>query len=444
MKRRTIRELQAGYAEKRFTPLEITIQYLKAIEARNVKLQPFYKILKEDSLRQAQILELKAASSLPYGRLYGVPLTYSDHSVTSISPTGCQHTRQRKDIPNHTKSSLVHQLSFLDALLLGVTRRERVPYPQTIGQANKLSNQHRQSSHALNPASISSLSAAVASNLCAAGFECDSSGTPRISAAACGVICLKPTYKLIQSLDSVPLTWTLDHSSITTACVSDVAAMLEALIGRSYSSYLTADLKGLRVGILHHDVNEYVDAETYKAYLQVTVELSRLGAVLIDVDLPCLDEAHQDHMIINTSEANYTLANRMNDNSSLLIDRDQPIQDPASMTTAFQYISAMKRKEQYMSSMRDLFEKMDMLVMPTALTSAEYETSSDHTRMTSFFNLIELPAMSIPCSMTREGQPIGVQFAAAWNREDILIRAGYAYEQSQLHMIYRQRDSQFL
>lgn len=62
------------------------------------------------------------------------------------------------------------------------------------------------------------------------------------------------------------------------------------------------------------------------------------------------------------------------------------------------------------------------------------------TRYTGIFNMAELPALSIPNGLTSEGLPVGLQLVAARCREDLLIRAGYAYEQDQLQDFYRLRD----
>jgi len=45
------------------------------------------------------------------------------------------------------------------------------------------------------------------------------------------------------------------------------------------------------------------------------------------------------------------------------------------------------------------------------------------------FNLTGQPAMSLPLHWNQQGLPIGVQLAAAYGREDLLIRLGSQLEE---------------
>ena len=72
-------------------------------------------------------------------------------------------------------------------------------------------------------------------------------------------------------------------------------------------------------------------------------------------------------------------------------------------------------------------------MMPTTpIVAFPIDTKVDHrpetTRLTRPFNLLGWPALSLPCGVSAEGLPIGVQLVAAPGGEDVLFRAGAAIE----------------
>ena len=50
------------------------------------------------------------------------------------------------------------------------------------------------------------------------------------------------------------------------------------------------------------------------------------------------------------------------------------------------------------------------------------------TQETRIFNLLGLPAISVPCGFTEAGLPIGMQLAGAWWDEKRLIHIADAYQ----------------
>ena len=44
------------------------------------------------------------------------------------------------------------------------------------------------------------------------------------------------------------------------------------------------------------------------------------------------------------------------------------------------------------------------------------------------WNLLGLPAMTVPCGFTADGLPVGMQLVARWWEEAMLVRVGAAYQ----------------
>lgn len=456
MRRRTIGELVSGYRTKRFTPLEITLQYLKSIREKNPKINSYITVTKELALSQARILETKIKTGEQLGRLFGVPLSYVDNFETKGIRTTMGSYIDRNFIPDKNAAA-VQKMAIEDAITLGKTNM----HEYALGITSK--NSHYGPVH--NPwnlrytpgGSSGGSGAAVAANMCVASLGSDTGGSVRIPAASCGVIGLKPTYGLISAEGVFPVSWTLDQIGPITASMSDLAYMMEALTNRSYSQFLVGDIRGLRVGVPTNYFNERIDPETYKLYQQAVAALASLGAILIDIDLPFIEDGLQAVLAIATAEGGYVHRDRID----CCLDRYgadvRAILESAANIPAVEYIAALKQKERYVREFERVFERIDVLATPTlpipprkigvmevrfgSFTEPIFNTM---TRYTGIFNLAEVPAMSIPCGITSEGLPVGLQLVAALNREDQLIRTGYTFEQTQLTEFYKKRDCLFL
>jgi aspartyl-tRNA(Asn)/glutamyl-tRNA(Gln) amidotransferase subunit A len=89
-------------------------------------------------------------------------------------------------------------------------------------------------------------------------------------------------------------------------------------------------------------------------------------------------------------------------------------------------------------SLRDV----DVLLVPTttipAKPVAEAETSIEayseinlaYLRNTSIGNILNLCGLSVPCGFTSKGLPIGLMLYGKSFQEDVVLRAGYAFQQA--------------
>ncbi len=87
-------------------------------------------------------------------------------------------------------------------------------------------------------------------------------------------------------------------------------------------------------------------------------------------------------------------------------------------------------------TLREVFDHVDMVLMPTmpgeppALDDSRSLLAATHdaTRFTYGGALAGVPSLSLPCGFTHAGLPIGVMLEAAWGKDPLLLRAGYAYQ----------------
>jgi Asp-tRNA(Asn)/Glu-tRNA(Gln) amidotransferase A subunit family amidase len=107
---------------------------------------------------------------------------------------------------------------------------------------------------------------------------------------------------------------------------------------------------------------------------------------------------------------------------------------------AVDYLAARQVGERLRAMMADLQREVDLLVLPTMpvvampLDETTVEVSQGQRAMTALnhlvspFNLTGQPALSVPCGFTATGLPIGVQFVGRHFEDDLVLRAGHAYQ----------------
>ena len=105
--------------------------------------------------------------------------------------------------------------------------------------------------------------------------------------------------------------------------------------------------------------------------------------------------------------------------------------------TGVDYARALRFREAWRKTLRDVFEGADILLFPSAPYPApqiedgvHLEDATRHaTRFTYGGGLAGNPGLSLPCGFTRAACPIGALLEAAWWNEAVLIRAGKAWQQ---------------
>ncbi|MCS7460475.1 amidase [Paenibacillus doosanensis] len=453
MTRKSIQELQDGYSNQQFTPLDITKHYLKRIKKKDPVLNSFITVSKERARKEAKIVEAKEKAGDQTGRLYGIPLSYKDNIDTKGIRTTYGSSIDANNVPERD-AAVVHKLLQEDSITLGKNNMHEYALGITSNNPH-YGPVHNPWNPEYTPGGSSGGSAAaVAADLTVASIGTDTGGSIRIPAASCGVVGLKPTYNKIPTQGVFYVSWTLDHVGPLTANMTDLAIMMEALTKQKYVPYLQQDIRGLRVGVPTSFFNEHIEAETYQLYVNALQALEQLGAVLIDVDVSFINGYQQQILNIAASEAGYVHRDRMECCLSQYGADARALLESSLTITSRQYIEALKAKESYMKQFGRLFrEQIQVLATPTIPIAARkigveevqfgsYTESlfDAMTRYTEIFNAVEVPALSIPCGITSEGLPVALQLVAAWGREDRLIRAGYAYEQDQLASFYQTRD----
>ncbi|UCG39410.1 MAG: Asp-tRNA(Asn)/Glu-tRNA(Gln) amidotransferase subunit GatA, partial [bacterium] len=228
-----------------------------------------------------------------------------------------------------------------------------------------------------------------------------------------------------------------------------------------YPSLLDGDIEGMTIGLPEEYFGEGLEEEVEGLVRGAASLLERRGARLVPVSLPSTRYAVATYYIIAPAEASSNLARydgvrygvRVPDARGLIqMYRETrsggfgPEVKRRIMLGTFAlsagyydayYGKAQRVRTMIRREMDEAFLKADLLLSPTAPTAAFPigDKVDDPIQMylsdiyTIPVNIAGIAAVSVPCGLTGEGLPVGVQFISPAFREEVLLKAAHAYEQ---------------
>ncbi len=276
---------------------------------------------------------------------------------------------------------------------------------------------------------------AVATGMSMGAIGTDTGGSVRAPASLCGLVGYKPTYGLISRHGVMPLSWTLDTVGVITRTVEDAALLASVLMGPDGKDQSVAvrkapklyplrprRLRGTVLGVPRKHFCELLEEDVRRTFEGLLGMLESEGARLVEVEVPDVRLMSYARSVISHVEfaAVYgkLLRERPQDVSEELRERGlQGLLTPGPM-----YVNALRLIPKLTSAFRSLFSEVDALVMPTTIVTAprfdQLKVSVDGVvldvrsallRNVEPFNLVGAPAISVPCGLSRDGLPIGVQ-----------------------------------
>jgi aspartyl-tRNA(Asn)/glutamyl-tRNA(Gln) amidotransferase subunit A len=287
------------------------------------------------------------------------------------------------------------------------------------------------------------------------------------------VIGLKPTYGRVSRYGLVAFGSSLDQIGVLTRSASDAAAVMQVIAGRDphdattadvpvsdYSTELNSDIKGMRLGVSRVLLGEGLSSEVRAAIEKSIEDYRDLGAEIVDIDLPHAKYAIAVYYIIATAEASSNLARydgvrygfRAEDAPALKQmyrkTRDEGFGAEvkrrimlgtyvlsAGYYDAY-YLKAQKVRTLLRQDFTQAFAKCDAVLTPTTPTPAFLfgEKVDDPLAMylndifTVTANLAGIPGISVPCGLSGDGLPIGLQLMGPYWSEARLLRLAHAYQ----------------
>lgn len=417
--------------------------YVEALIERIQQLDPILRctitVGAEAALAAAQVAESEIGSGVWRGPLHGIPIGIKDCIATAGLRTTANSRVLTEWVPAEDAPA-VAALRQAGAIVFAKLNLNEFAWSIPSDDDLHAPPRNPWSPDHLAMGSSSGSAVAVASGLCPAALGTDAGGSVRQPAANCGVVGLKPTHGLIDSSGALGVRTICDVGPITRS-VEDTALLLGALVGgrRTYVESLRRPLGRARVGVpIRHIDLAQPDPQISAAFAEALEVLRRLGMEIVEVEIEGLaDAASADFLVLNAeafAAHEETLRTRMKEyGRSARLYHTQ-----GAFLSAADYIVALRVGEAVRDRVDDTLSAVDVLATPVVpvLTAEAARTAKaqPHTGggaiFTAPFNLTGHPALAVPCGMSAERIPIGLQLVGRLGGEADLLRLAYAYEQA--------------
>lgn len=440
---------------------------LDKAESLNEELNSFLSIHREHALKQAE-----TAETVPDSPLKGFAIAIKDNICIKGLPTTCG-SRILENYNSHYDAHAIEKLNAAGAVVIGKTNMDEF----AMGSSNENSAfgpvRNPWDTERVPGGSSGGSAAAVASGVVRAALGSETGGSVRQPASLCGIVGLKPTYGRISRYGLVAFASSLDNIAIFGQTAADAANVLGVIAGRDerdstsadvtvpdYAASLNGSINGKRIGVPRALFGDGLDQDV-KAAVESAIENYRsLGAEIVDVELPHSKYGIAVYYIIATAEASSNLArfdgvrygvrseNASSLNEMYLRTREQGFGEEVKrrimlgtyvLSSGYYdayYAKAQKVRALIKNDYIKAFEKCDVILTPTSPDTAFKigERSSDPLAMylsdiyTVSANLAGIPAISVPCGISSEGLPIGLQLMGNFWDESLILNMANIYE----------------
>ncbi|MEL7534349.1 MAG: Asp-tRNA(Asn)/Glu-tRNA(Gln) amidotransferase subunit GatA [Bacteroidota bacterium] len=429
--------------------------YLSQIESQK-DLNLFVEVYTEDAKQQAQIVDQKIAAGTA-GKLAGMVLgikdviCYQQHGLTASS-------KILKGFDSQFTATALQRLLDEDVIIIGRQSCDEF----AMGSSNENSC-YGPAKNPVDPTRVpggssGASAAAVAANMCLASLGSDTGGSVRQPASFCGVIGLKPTYGRISRWGLIAYGSSFDQIGPITRSPEDAALLLQLMAGaderdntsakREVEDYPQALAKAgpYKIAYIKEALDSPgLDPEVRTAMLNSIEQLKAAGHSVTEVNFPLLDYLVPCYYILTTAEASSNLSRFDGVHYGYRSEEAKDLNEVYTMSRSegfgeevkrriilgtfvlsaghydAYYTRAMKVRRLIRDATRKLLEDCDMLLTPTAPTTAFPigDKQDDPIAMylsdiyTVHANLAGCPAISIPAANHSNGLPIGLQLMAS-------------------------------
>jgi aspartyl-tRNA(Asn)/glutamyl-tRNA(Gln) amidotransferase subunit A len=436
-------ELAAAIRERRTTCVAAMEAVLERARAVQPRLNCFLRVDEDSALAAAHLADREIARGYVRGPLHGVPMAHKDmyYRRGVVSTCGSKILR---DTPAIGTAKVLEYLDAAGAIQFGVLNMAEFAMGPT-GH-----NWHY--GHCRNPwdperitgGSSSGSGAAVAARAAFAALGSDTGGSVRLPAAFCGIAGVRPTHGTVSVENILPLCPSLDTVGPLTRTVEDAALVLQVIAESDLMRELEKPVAGLRIGRPRNVFYEGCDAEIAAAMERSLDAFRRLGARVVDIELPDFARLSTMAAVLHAAEANpfhdEWFRTRPQDYSPQVrerLERGRP-------ALALDYVKALQARRPAITAFCEaVFSKADLVHGPVVSfqtpTIAETDLSTGEAaaqmlgrfvRLTRPVSYLGLPVVVANAGFTSAGMPIGMQLIAAPLDEATALRAGHAFQRA--------------
>ena len=297
---------------------------------------------------------------------------------------------------------------------------------------------------------------AVAARVVYGALGSDTAGSVRMPAALCGVTGMKTTFGRVSRAGCMPLSQSLDTIGPLTRTVADNALLLSVLAGADARDGSTlgvpvpdypaqaavASVRGMRIGVARGFFDSQLDGEVARLLAAAAATLRELGADVVDVRMPDLDEVNAAGFLLTWGDVIGVHGAWMRERADDYTAQTRGRIEVTLAASAADYADAQRSRGRLLREFADtVFSRCDALIAPVLsfpvpkLSDVDVGGGPDMmrildeiTRLMRPVNVLGLPALALPCGFTRGNLPCGMQLIGRPFSEGLLYRAGAAYQ----------------
>ncbi|MDN4608361.1 amidase family protein [Sporosarcina highlanderae] len=462
LKEATIRQMLQKMGDLELSSEELVIMYLQRISETDQAVNAILEI-NPQALQIARSLDDERRSGNVRSLLHGIPVLLKDSMDTADNMHTSCGSLAMKDYFADKDAFLVKKLRDAGAVILGKTNMTEWANFMSDRMRNGWSSRGGQVNNPYGPfdvgGSSSGAAAAIAANMAAVSIGTETSGSIINPSAQNALVGIKPTVGAISRSGIIPLSFTQDTPGPMARTVEDAAITFGQMVGYDHNDPITKgsdrfagidwlslldsnSLKGKRIGIARSIFEREITTERKAQFDEVLVQLESLGAEIIEsIDLGTMEDdlgydvlLYEFKAALNAYLGKTPMTNPVRTLSDIIrfnkehseetlkygqvmlekVDRTSgTLKEPA-------YINALIRNRHLAGELaldRAFDEhRIDMLVFP-----------QDHG--CSFSAAAGYPAITVPASFTKEGEPFCITICGRAYSEPELIGYAYAFEQ---------------
>ena len=473
---RTAHDLRKTIQKQEVSSRAVTEAVFRRIKEVDSEINAFVSLLEEDALKQADEVDHRIERGEQVGLLAGIPVAVKDIICVRGVQTTCGSKILEHFVPPYD-ATVTARLKAADAVLIGKTNMDEFGMGSSTETSYYGLTKNPYDYERTPGGSSGGSAAAVAAHQTILAVGSDTGGSIRQPASFCGIVGLKPTYGRVSRYGLIAYASSLDQIGPMAKDVEDAALLLGILAGHDPRDSTSADLPvpdylgaldqgvaGLKLGLPKEYFAEGLDDEVQAAVMEGVGRLESAGAELREVSLPVAGHPSYSisaYYLIAMAEASSNLARYDGVKYGFRTENPKDLEDMyrSSRSEGFgievkrrimlgtyalsagyydaYYLKAQKVRTLIKEDFDRALAQCDLLAMPVSPTPAFRigEKIDDPLQMylsdiyTVSVNLAGLPGISVPCGLSSEKLPLGLQILGRPFEEEMILRAAHIVEQ---------------
>ena len=448
-----INELGPLLSSRKTSPVEVLGAILRRIEDVEPEIHAFISIAEDKAQQEAKASERRFIEGSPRSPLDGIPIALKDN----ISTAGLATTAGSKILASYVPkedATVVERLRSAGAVILGKTNLHEFAGGATTDNPHYGPTRNPWDRTRIPGGSSGGSGAAVAARECFGALGTDAGGSIRIPAALNGVSGIRPTFGRVSNAGVLGHVWSCDAVGPICRSVQDCALILEAIAGPDERDPSTApvpvpslsrpperSLDGCRLGVIKGFTLDRLEPSVEKAIRNCLRTLEALGATVTEVTVPHIDLNETAQFITELSELASYHEDWLRDQPANYGTDVRLLLEGGLKLSATHYVQAQRYRTLLRTEFSRVFDDIDALVgvttpivaPPMGMSWMQFNgTQVDVVQFLCRFACVApmagLPAMSVPCGLSPEGLPIGLEVTGPRWGEQTVFRVCAAFE----------------